>query len=73
MKCCIACEYLSLSFGDAGYSDMTPGYPGEMYCCKGHFRNVDDGETAKAHLLSKGHDCRDFKLSDLARSKGWPE
>ena len=68
IRLCIACRYFSMDDGWPHYSTYTPGQPPSIDCAKGVFLSFDTGS-----LFTKAETCPHFEVSELAKSKGWPE
>ena len=45
LKTCALCEHCSLDLGYQGWSEWTPGSPGDVDCLKGHSPHNDDSDT----------------------------
>lgn len=69
-RCCWECnnlQYQSGSEGESGYSELTPGYPGELpilKCLLDHFDVdfVNDTESQFRDKILMAEDCIDFKI-----------
>lgn len=58
---CLCCQKFSGSTGSAGYSELTPGYPGSIDCNAGEFSYGSDDSFSE--ILSVLHDtARHCKL-----------
>jgi len=66
-RLCLFCAHLWLDFGEAGYSEWTPGYGGEARCLKKHWE-LGGYESADrlADYMLLGETCVDFALSEAA-------
>lgn len=68
-KHCTACKYMEFSQSERGYSDLTPGTTGSIYCQQGHWHidMFDDTQETFAMKLATAQDCKDFVLAKHAR------
>ncbi len=44
-RTCAVCKWFSISFGSAGYSELTPGSEGSVYCRKNYGLWADASST----------------------------
>ena len=58
---CIGCVHCWIDLGDAGYSEMTPGYPGSIRCTKGHYDYGAREDPDVEQVMRQARDCPDFK------------
>lgn len=63
-KTCLLCKHVSIDFGTHGYSDATPGSPGEWRCSKGRWCFDDTygytkGRTV-AETFEEAETCLDY-------------
>ena len=72
MKACIACKHFSITDAFHG-GTYTGGDPASMDCNRGRFVSESLSKETPQTMLSAAHKCPHFEVSDLAKSKGWPE
>jgi len=62
IKTCLICDHCTLDLGDAGYSEMTPGYPGSMRCNLNLFKDNTGDLVNLSRYVEIGSECHAFKL-----------
>ncbi len=62
MKLCLWCRHFWMSFGEEGYSEVTPGCCGSIDCMKGHFSHSVPLEYTFRECIAKANTCQDFLL-----------
>ena len=63
MRLCVECQHFYISFGEADWSEVTPGAAPEVNCSKRHF-HLDGHDTCEAefHDTIRAHpECADFE------------
>jgi hypothetical protein len=60
VKLCIFCDHCRLDLGDYGYSEYTPGGPGEFSCWKGVWNIQFDSDKDYRELISHAETCEHF-------------
>lgn len=61
-RTCLDCEHVYLDLGDPGWSEYTPGGPGELTCMRGHFE-LDHAMITNHSwraALKTAETCKDF-------------
>lgn len=66
MKACLTCAHFDLSFGYAGYSEMTPGSPPSIGCMKAGARGCawprgNEGGVSVPTFISIAENCRHYE------------
>ncbi len=62
MKLGLWCNRFHISFGEQGYSELTPGCCGSIECWKGHFSHLEPTEEEFRECIAKANTCKDFLL-----------
>lgn len=62
-RLCPTCKFFWLDLGSEGYSEYTPGYPGDMSCTKGHW-SLDTSDTLAyaRKAMHTAETCKDYEL-----------
>lgn len=60
-RVCVLCEQFNISFGSGGYSEYTPGYPGNAECCKGYwYLEEGDCNAQFREAIKNAEVCADY-------------
>ena len=71
VKACIACMHL---YAEEGSGAVDPAFfERDKIFCEARSRHFDIGPYLQEQMLEAAEDCPHFQISDLAKSKGWPE
>jgi len=71
MNLCLFCRNFSLSFGDGGWSEYTPGYPPRVSCSKNVWPAPDyPTQEEFARLLIHAENCQYYDYLPLEEIRG---
>lgn len=64
---CLECKFFYLSFGTEDWSEVTPGSPPEIVCCRRHFNETihevgADNMPLFRELIRTARTCEEFEL-----------
>ena len=70
---CLTCKHCEIDFGSPGYSEMTPGEPGQWDCKKGKWtldsdHQLGDGKLLVERAFAIGETCDVWESDGRKRS-----
>lgn len=67
MKNCLECRHSSLDWGDHGYSEYTPGWPGKLMCGRIGTSLHKDDQPSKVNVFEFAEGCEQYSPEDWVK------